>query len=135
MLRTAAAAGVQLAILSPGCAEPYNPKALRGGMGAHFRLPVVESSWADIAAYCESMAIYLADGGGEADYADVNWTQPWALVIGSEAHGISEAAAALGQTRVRVPMAAKTESLNAAMAAAIILFEAQRQIRQQPGDG
>lgn len=135
MLRTAAAAGVQVAILSPGCADPYNPKALRGGMGAHFRLPVVEASWEEIAAYCESMTVYLADGTGETDYVAVDWRQPWALVIGSEAHGITPEAAALGQSRVRVPMAAKTESLNAAMAAAVILFEAQRQARISQGDG
>jgi TrmH family RNA methyltransferase len=104
-------------------------------MGAHFRLPVVEASWEEITAYCESATIYLADGGGETDYAAVDWTQPWALVIGSEAHGITPEAAALSQSRVRVPMAAKTESLNAAMAAAVILFEAQRQARIIQGEG
>lgn len=129
ILRTAAAAGVQVAILSPGCADPYNPKSLRSGMGAHFRMPVAEASWEEIGLYCEPLAVYLADGSGTTDYTTVDWTQPWALVIGSEAHGIGSEASALGNTRIQVPMAAKTESLNAVVASAVILFEAQRQVR------
>lgn len=129
-LRTAAAAGVQVAVLSPGCADPYNPKALRSGMGAHFRIPVVEASWEQIAEYCKRLQVYLAAADGPLTHDAVDWTKPWALVIGSEAHGVSEDAAALeGSQRVRIPMAAATESLNAMVAAGVILFEAQRQER------
>jgi TrmH family RNA methyltransferase len=135
ILRTAAAAGVQVAILSPGCADPYNPKALRGGMGAHFRLPVVEATWEEIAGYCAPLKVYLADGAGQTDYDTVDWTAAWALVIGSEAHGLSAEATALSEQRVRIPMAAHTESLNAAMAAAVILFEAGRQARAARAQG
>lgn len=129
MLRTAAAAGVEVAVFSPGSADPYNPKSLRSGMGAHFRIPVVEASWEEITAYCEHLNVYLAAADGALRHNTVNWTERWALVIGSEAHGISEEANQLGGRRVSIPMAAATESLNACVAAAVILFEAQRQER------
>jgi RNA methyltransferase, TrmH family len=126
LLRTAAAAGVEVALLSQDCVDPYNPKVLRAGMGAHFRLPIIEAEWHEIATYCEKVTIYLAAGDGETSYTDVNWRDPWALVIGNEAHGVQRSAQ-LNATRMSIPMAAQTESINAAMAAGIILFEALRQ--------
>lgn len=130
LLRSAAAAGVEMAVLSPDCADPYNPKALRAGMGAHFRLPVVEATWTEIGAYCEDLAVFAADAEGAQDYDKVDWTQRWALIVGNEAHGLSEKALALAKTQIRIPMAAQTESLNAMVAASIILFEAARQVRK-----
>jgi len=131
MLRSAAAAGVEAVVLSPGCADPYNPKALRAGMGAHFRVPVLEASWEDIAAFIETarLQVYLAAADGALDYAQVDWRAGYALVIGSEAHGISAEAEALNGQRTRIPMAASTESLNASVAASVLLFEAARQRR------
>ena len=125
ILRTAAAAGVQVVVLSPDCVDPYNPKVLRGGMGAHFRVPIVEAPWNEIAAFCEGLAVYLAAGDGDAEYDRVDWSA-WALIIGSEAHGASEAARALATTTIRIPMAAATESINAGVAAGVLLFEAAR---------
>jgi TrmH family RNA methyltransferase len=132
ILRAAAAAGVDLVLLAPGCADAYNPKVLRAGMGAHVRLPVLEASWTRIAIITAGMHMLLADMQGDASYDAVDWREPWALIIGSEAHGESEQAAQLAQQRVFVPMAAETESLNAAVAAAIMLFEAARQRRPVP---
>jgi TrmH family RNA methyltransferase len=130
VLRTAAASGVQVAVLSPGCADPYNPKALRSGMGAHFRIPVIEGLWEQIAEYTQRLNVYLAAADGTQTHDTVDWIHPWALVIGSEAHGVSDEASALENAkRISIPMAAQTESLNAMVAAAIILFEAQRQER------
>lgn len=126
ILRTAAAAGVDLVLLAPGTVDPYNDKALRGGMGAHFRVPVINQSWEKIAATCDGLPVYLADMTGDLTYDAADWGQPWALVVGSEAHGASESAAALAHHTVYIPMAAATESLNAASAAAVILFEAAR---------
>ncbi len=51
ILRTAAAAGVEVVLLAPGCVDPYNDKVLRSGMGAHFRVPVISQKWGEIAAY------------------------------------------------------------------------------------
>lgn len=127
ILRTAGAAGVGAVLLSPTCADPYNPKALRGGMGAHFRVPVAEMTWEQISQYCYNRNIYLADSRGNQRYDAVDWSSPWALIIGSEAHGAGSEAAALATARIIIPMAAATESLNAAVAAGVILFEAKRQ--------
>jgi RNA methyltransferase, TrmH family len=127
MLRTAAAAGVDAVLLSPGCVDAYNPKVLRAGMGAHFRLVVMEMNWQEISRTCKDLNIYLADMQGDAAYNAVDWSAGWALIIGSEAHGASPEAAVLARKRVFIPMAAEAESLNAAIAAGILLFEAARQ--------
>ncbi|RMG86404.1 MAG: RNA methyltransferase, partial [Chloroflexi bacterium] len=92
MLRTAAAANVDVVVLAPACVDPYNPKVLRSGMGAHFRLPILEASWEEIANYCQDVHIYLADGVGDVDYWAVDWRDAWALIIGSEAHGAGDEA-------------------------------------------
>ncbi len=130
ILRTAAAAGVELVLLAPGCVDPYNDKALRGGMGAHFRIPVINQSWEKITITCDGLPVYLAHMEGEQSYDEADWSRAWALIIGSEAHGASEQAAALAHERIFIPMAADTESINAASAAAAILFEAARQGRK-----
>jgi len=127
ILRSAAAAGIELAILAAGTVDPYNDKVLRAGMGAHFRLPIVEAGWRDIAAYCRNMAVYAASASGDCRYSAVDWRGDWALVLGSEAAGLSDSAQRLAQRRISIPMAAQAESLNVASAAAVLLFEAQRQ--------
>lgn len=129
MLRTAAAAGVEGALLAPGCVDPTNPKVVRGGMGAHLRLPIHQLSWSEIGAITRGMDIWTAVIDSETDYTAVPWTQPSALIIGSEAHGVSQEAETLANGRLTIPMHAATESLNAAIAAAVILFEAARQRR------
>lgn len=126
ILRTAGAAGVQVAVLAPDCVDPYNPKVLRSGMGAHFRIPIIEATWKDIRLYCKDIKRYTAAGDGKLSYTDVDWKEAWALVIGNEAHGIGEDADRFQAERVAIPMA-NAESLNAAVATAVILFEAQRQ--------
>lgn len=127
ILRTAGAAGVDLAILAPDCVDPYNAKALRAGMGAHFRLPIVESNWKEIAAFCRDLGVYVAAPAASIRYTAVDWLDRWALIVGSEAHGISKSALKLARSRISIPMLGAAESLNVAGAAAVILFEAQRQ--------
>lgn len=126
ILRTAAAAGVDGVLLSPTCADPYNPKVLRSGMGAHFRVPLAEAAWAEVSRLCDGMTVYLAAGEGESRYDEVDWRGGWALIVGSEAHGAGDDARRLAQRHIRIPMAGETESLNAAVAAGILLFEAKR---------
>ena len=127
ILRSAAAAGVDIAILAPGCADPYGAKVLRAGMGVHFRLPVVEAKWNEIRAYCTGLKLYSADAGGETTYTDVDWGEPWALIVGNEAHGISSDAQRISQSSLTIPMSRESESLNVASATTVILFEAKRQ--------
>jgi RNA methyltransferase, TrmH family len=127
MLRTAAAAGAGAVFLAPGCVDVYNPKVVRGGMGAHLRLPLQEATWPEIAGHTAGMRRYLATAGGKQSYTAVNWQGPSALIIGSEAEGPGEEARRFADTTISIPMHAATESLNAAVAAGIILFEAVRQ--------
>ncbi len=127
MLRTAAAAGADAVLLAPGCVDAYNPKVVRGSMGALLRLPVQALSWAEIAETTRDTAVYTAMIDADTAYTQVNWRRPSSLIIGSEAHGVSPAARQLADTAITIPMRAATESLNAAIAAGVILFEAARQ--------
>lgn len=129
ILRTAAAAGVELALLAPATVDVTNPKVVRSGMGAHFRLPLRQQGWAEIAATLSGLDIWLAEAGEGQPYWQVDWRRPVALVIGGEAEGTSPEAAALATGRVTIPMPGGVESLNAAVAAGILLFEVVRQRR------
>lgn len=130
IMRTAAAAGVQIVILSPGCVDPYNSKVLRAGMGAHFRIPVVEATWPEIANFCQDLTVYASSADSNSDYAAVDWQRDWALILGNEARGISRKAFSLAQEVISIPMSDASESLNVASAAAVFLFEARRQRRR-----
>jgi TrmH family RNA methyltransferase len=135
ILRSAEAAGVGQVILAPGTVDPYNPKVVRGGMGAHLRLPVLSLPWPAIAELVAGRAIWLADAAADVAYDAVDWTLPSALLVGGEASGPGEQARALATGGVSIPMAGGTESLNAAMAATVILFEAARQQRTNASEG
>lgn len=127
ILRTAAAAAVDLVLLAPGSVDAFNPKVLRGGMGAHFRVPVRRLSWPDIAERCAGLPLYLADAHAETVYSTLDWRTPAALIIGGEAHGADDQALRLAAQRIMIPMGNQAELLNAAVATAVILFEARRQ--------
>ena len=127
LLRSAAAADVDQVILSPETVDAYNPKVVRGAMGAHFRLPILEAAWAEIADRVRGINVYLAAAAGELTYSAANWIQPSALIVGSEASGASKDAMQLATKRISIPLSREVESLNAAVAASIILFEAKRQ--------
>jgi len=127
ILRSAEAAGTQAVLLSPGCADAFNPKVVRAGMGAHFTLPIMSLSWSEIDAFCKNMTIFSAETTGEIVYWQADFCQPCALLIGSEAFGLSSQAQKLQQQPVSIPMAGRGESLNASVAAGILLFEVLRQ--------
>lgn len=130
LLRCAAAAGVHFVALTPGCADAWGLKALRAGMGAQFRVSLCQGmSWPSIVECMKrsNTTIRIAEGCAEKDYALVDWSVPSALVVGSESIGPSKAALSAGHERIAIPMSDDVESLNVAMAGAIILFEAKRQ--------
>jgi TrmH family RNA methyltransferase len=127
IIRAAAASGAEAVLLAEGNVDPYNPKVLRGAMGAHYRLPVQRMNWATLRDYCSGLQVYLAAGDGDLAYDQADWQVPWALIIGSEAHGTGSEAQAWAHQRISIPMALGSESINAAMAASVILFEARRQ--------
>jgi TrmH family RNA methyltransferase len=129
ILRSAEAACVGQVILTPGTVDLYNPKVVRGAMGAHFRLPVTHLDWPAIIKRVAGRSVWLADAAGEETYDAVDWTASSAVILGGEAKGASREASELATGKVSIPMAGSTESLNAAMAATVILFEAARQRR------
>lgn len=130
LLRSAEAAGAQMAIFCPETVDPFNDKVMRAGMGAHFRLPILSvTEWAAVPSLLpEGIATYLADATGRLAYDAVDWSQASALIIGGEAAGASMGAEKLA-TAINIPMAGGAESLNAGVAGSIILFEANRQRR------
>lgn len=134
ILRTAAAAGVVGVLLAPGCVDAYNPKVVQGSMGALLRLPVHQADWSEIAAQVAGRPVWLAAADGDVTYTAADWRHPSALIIGGEAWGAGDEAQQVATGRVAIPMHGATESLNAAVAAAVILFEAARQ-RTRPGTG
>lgn len=129
ILRTAAAAGVQAVFVPSGNVDPLSPKVVRAGMGAHFRLPLCQAEWPEIRSRLEGLPVFLADIHGELCYDEADFRQPLGLIIGGEAAGASAQARQLATARVRIPMPGQIESLNAAVAAGILLFEVVRQRR------
>jgi TrmH family RNA methyltransferase len=130
LIRTAAAAGVTALYLTEGTVDPYNPKAVRSAVGAHFRIPIRWLSDDERTHLTTTVPIrIIADAMAEANYDEIDWTGPRVVIVGSEAHGASSAVHALATGTVRIPLANTVESLNAAAAGAIILFEIARQRR------
>jgi RNA methyltransferase, TrmH family len=134
VLRTASAAGVQAAFLAPGTVDAYNPKVVRAAAGAHFQMPIIEAGWGDIASALARLTLWRAEAHTGTAYDQVDWRQPAGLVIGSEAAGPGDAAQRLAPDAVHIPMPGQAESLNAAIAAAVLLFEAARQRRAESRD-
>lgn len=131
ILRTACAAGADLALLSEDCADLLSPKVLRSGMGAHFHIPALSLPWEEINTWCRAHlpaeSVYLSDVSGGHTLWQCNLRQPCALIICNEASGASPEARSLTEERIHIPMPGGFESLNASTAAAILLFEVVRQ--------
>lgn len=127
ILRTAAAAGVEQVFLSPACAFAWSPKVLRAGQGAHFHLQIAEDvdlvAWA--LAYRGTVVAAVAAEGDPLFSVDL--TPPIAIAIGNEGAGLSDALRLAAARSVTIPMPGGFESLNAAAAAAVFLFECVRQ--------
>lgn len=128
LLRSAAAAGVTAVYLSAASVDPFNPKVVRAGMGAHFRVPLRPLDPEDIAALRRDYPLrVLAAAGAPTRYDALDWRGAAAVIVGSEAEGVGPAVAALATTNAAIPLAAGVESLNAAIAGSVLLFEAIRQ--------
>ncbi len=130
LLRTAAAAGVEAALIPPETTDPFAPKVVRAGMGAHFRLPVVSMGWEEIRRVSESakLMVVLADMGGVPCW-QADLTRPLALIVGGEAEGASAPARELATEAISIPMPGGMESLNAGVAGSVLMFEVMRQRR------
>ena len=134
LLRAALAADVDEVWLTGGAADWLAPKVVRAASGAHFHLPVRAGlTWDEIGQRIQGVPrmqqVLLAEASGAAAYDSLDLTQRSVLIAGNEAHGPSREAAALATARVSIPMWNGVESLNAAVAASVILFEGARQRR------
>lgn len=127
LMRTSVASGVEAMLLTPGAVDVFNPKVIRGAMGAHFRLPVRTLDRGPASPVFAGLAVWLAEAGEGVPYHQVDWREPAALVVGNEARGSDPAWRQRAAGLVHVPMQPGVESLNAVVAAAVILFEAARQ--------
>jgi TrmH family RNA methyltransferase len=133
ILRSAEAAAATGAILTEGCADPWSWKALRGSMGSAFRLPQRRGlRLAQVLDLLRSRGVRIVatSADAEASYDRADLRRPCALLVGNEGAGLPPFAVDQADLRVRVPMADAVESLNAGVAAAVVLFEAARQRRQ-----
>ena len=128
LLRSAAATGVQAVLIPPETTDPFAPKVVRSGMGAHFRLPIHSINWDEITQISKSanLQIYIADMDGVSCW-ETDLSQPLALIIGSEAEGASDEARKLARQKISIPMAGNVESLNAGVAGSVLMFEVVRQ--------
>ena len=135
MIRTAHALGAWCTIALDGTADVRNPKVVRAAMGSTFRHPIAEASWDAFATWADQgdIGILVADATGASphDLAPAlphsgTTARPYALVVGSEGHGVRAAWSGLEHRRIAIPMPGGAESLNAAVAAGILLHELLR---------
>lgn len=145
LIRTAEAGGATGLVTTRYTVDPFNHKSLRASMGAAFRLPIATDAGPEaIATLCKERGIKivaarppspkgkpLIEDAALADsvmiYTEVDFTEPLAVALGSEADGVSEGLAALAEVFIKIPMAGGVESLNVAAAGAILIYETARQ--------
>jgi len=129
MIRTAEGAGMSGIILSEGCVDLFNSKVVRATMGALFRVPYYICK--DMATEVERLkkeafSIYAAHLQGTKDYTEEEYSGRVALLIGNEANGLSDSVAEQADKKVKIPMEGELESLNAAVSAALLMYEVHR---------
>lgn len=132
IMRTAEGAGVDGIILSRDCVDMYNPKTIRSTMGSVYRMPFLYAdSLGEILLILKKKGIrtYAAHLEGKNCYDQEDYRTGCAFLIGNEGNGLSEELSRKADVRVRIPMHGKLESLNAAVAASILMYEVSRQRR------
>jgi TrmH family RNA methyltransferase len=127
ILRTALAAGVEAVGLTPGSVDPFNPKVVRAAMGALLHLPLSMVEPASVHAWAGSTRLWRTRVGEGMPYDQVDWQEPATLLIGGEAHGLTPEMDQAVSNVTHIPMHGASDSLNAAIATAVFLFEIRRQ--------
>lgn len=127
IVRTAEAAGVDAIVLTKGSVDPYNSKTLRATMGAIFHIPIIQCNddrqWLDFVKE-KGVRIFASGLKGSVDYCKPSYEGNIAIVIGNEANGVSEELLNLADSVVKIPILGRVESLNASIAAAILIYKA-----------
>lgn len=134
LLRTAEGAGVTGIIMSSDCVDIFNPKVIRSTMGSIYRMPFLyvdhlEETIEEIKR--KGIHTFAAHLQGTQDYDEADYRNACAFFIGNEGNGLREEIANMAEEWIRIPMQGKVESLNAAIAASVLMFEAARQRRRQ----
>jgi RNA methyltransferase, TrmH family len=129
VLRTADGAGLSALVAADLRTDLHNPNAIRASLGTIFTLPVAAASTAETLAWLTSnnLAVYAARVDGSVPYTDADFRRPAAIVLGSEADGLSSAWTGPQVTAIRLPMRGSADSLNVAATAAVLFYEALRQ--------
>jgi TrmH family RNA methyltransferase len=129
MLRTADAAGIHGLIVCGGRTDLYNPNAIRASLGAIFTVPVAAAGEAETIAFLRQLGLQIlaARVDGAVSYTAVDYRPPSAIVLGSEAEGLSAAWQAPDIRAIRLPMLGQIDSLNVSVTAAVLFYEALRQ--------
>lgn len=136
IIRTAEGAGVTGVVMGGGTVDLFNPKTIRSTMGSIYRVPFRYEE--DLTGLVERLAdsgitSYAAHLNGTFCYDEMDYRKGTAFLIGNEANGLSDQLAKAAGAYIRIPMAGEVESLNAAVASSILMYEASRQRRQAPG--
>jgi TrmH family RNA methyltransferase len=129
IIRSADAAGATAVVLSGQSVDPFNPKTLRASAGSIFHLPVVVASIDETLAYFADTQVLATVVRGGASHRDVDFARASVVVIGNEADGLDQATIERCAASISIPMAGRSESLNAGVAASLIAFEALWQRR------
>ncbi len=130
ILRTGEGAGVSGVILTKDSVDLFNPKTIRATMGSIYRVPFVYVQDIEAAIFKlkeAEISVYAAHLKGQAYYDAFDYRKSCAFLIGNEGNGLKESTANLADTYVRIPMAGQVESLNAAVATSLLMYEAARQ--------
>lgn len=129
ILRTAEGAGMSGIVLTKGCVDLFNPKVVRSTMGALFRVPfyICEDLIQEIKNLQQlGFSFYAAHLQGEKDYSQPSYEGKLGILIGNEANGLRDSVAELADMKVKIPMEGELESLNAAVSAALFVYEVHR---------
>lgn len=129
MLRSAEGAGFDAIIADAKTVDVYNPKVIRSTMGSIFRIPVLYTE--DLTATCNKLkdsgvTLYAAHLSGTKNYNEIDYSNRRGILIGNESNGLSDEISALADVKARIPMSGKVESLNAAVAATLFMYENHR---------
>lgn len=134
IVRTAEGAGVDGIIMSQGCVDIYNPKTIRSTMGSIYRMPFLYAEHMDEVFGLlkeKQITVYAAHLEGKTFYDEQDYRKGCAFLIGNEGNGLSEEMAASADVKIRIPMYGQVESLNAAVATSVLMYEASRQRRNK----
>jgi 23S rRNA (uridine2479-2'-O)-methyltransferase len=128
LVRSADAFGAHGVIVTGHAADPYDPRAVRASTGSLFAIPVVRvPSHREVLGWAGPAQLVAADENGDADLADADLSGPTVVLIGNETTGLTAAWRESAHRTVRIPITGAASSLNAAVAATVVLYEAARQ--------